>query len=273
MLGAIIGDIVGSSYEFNNVKTKAFELLPNHSDFTDDTVLTVAVAGACLAYRQKRSLHLFQSHLVSEMRRMGRAYPGLYGNMFSQWLAAKHPRPYGSYGNGSAMRVSPVAYVAESLKECERLAKASAKVTHNHREGIRGAQSVAAAVYLALAGESKERIGDYIKKKYYALDFTLDDIREDYGFDESCQGSVPQAIQAFMESTDYEDAVRNAVSIGGDSDTIACIAGAIAEAYYKDIPEALTAPIEQYFFNAATFPDFHIYAMFRDQTKHRLERK
>ena len=167
-----------------------------------------------------------------------RQYPGLgYGPRFEAWLASEEPKPYNSLGNGSAMRVSPVAWVAESLPQCLALAKASAEVTHNHPDGIAGAMTVAGAVYLARIGEGKEAIRDHVTR-YYPLNFTLDEIREDYQFDVSCAGSVPQAMEAFLEGESFEDAVRNAVSIGGDSDTIACMAGAVAAAFYG-VPRAI----------------------------------
>ena len=233
MYGAILGDIVGSPYEFdcNNYKAKDFPLFSRRSDFTDDTVMTLAVAKALLSTRGQDDAAI-KTALVREMQRLGRAYPDRgYGTHFGGWLYEDDPQPYQSYGNGSAMRVSPVAWAAESLSQCLALAKASAEVTHDHPDGIAGACAVAGAVYLARMGESKEAIVDHVTR-YYPLDFTLDEIREGYAFDVSCAGSVPQAMEAFLEAEDFEDALRNAVSIGGDSDTIAAITGSIAEAYY-----------------------------------------
>ena len=237
MLGAIIGDIAGSPYEFNNVKSKDIELFGPLSRFTDDSVMTAAVAEACIAYTQNKDIVLFERAVVNSMRLLGRKYLAAgYGGRFERWLLTEEPKPYYSYGNGSAMRVSPVAYAADSLEEAELLGETSAKVTHNHPEGIKGARAVAAAVYMALHGKSQNEIRAYVEEKYYNIDFSLDEIKSDYSFDVSCQGSVPQAMEAFFEAKDFEDAIRNAISIGGDSDTIACIAGAISEPYFG-IPE------------------------------------
>jgi len=231
MYGAIIGDVVGSAREFNNIKSKDFELVLRRSKVTDDSVMTVAIAKALMRHIKEGTN--FAEAAVSEMQYFGHLYPHAgYGRRFREWLKAKNPQPYMSYGNGSAMRVSPCGLIAESLEEAEQLAVISASVTHNHREGIKGAKAVAASVYLAEAGKSKEEICAYIEKKYYSLDFTLDEIRPDYSFDVTCQGSVPQAIEAFKESTGFEDAIRNAVSLGGDSDTIAAMTGSIAWSYY-----------------------------------------
>ena len=235
MIGAIAGDIIGSVYEWHNIKTKAFELFSPECTFTDDSVMTVAVALALLRGGAAEDY-------IHAMQLLGRRYPDAgYGGRFSRWLRTSWPKPYNSYGNGSAMRVSPVAWYFDTLDEVERAAEASAAVTHNHPEGIKGAQAAAAAAFLARAGADKAAIRAYIEGRYrYDLHRRLDDIRPGYGFDVSCQGSVPQAIIAFLESTDYEDAIRNAVSIGGDSDTIAAIAGGIAEAAYG-VPDAIRA--------------------------------
>lgn len=233
MYGAIIGDIVGSKYEFNNIKTKDFPFISNGCGFTDDTIMTVAVAKALLWTRQEEGD--FRKLLIEEMKRLGREYPfpqGGYGRRFSQWLAYGGA-PYNSYGNGAAMRVSPCGLMAVTLEEALALAKAAAEVTHNHPEGIKGAQAIAAAVFMAKTQESKQSIRAYISEHFYPLDRTLDEIRPDYGFHESCQQSVPEAIIAFLESTDFEDAIRNAVSLGGDSDTIGAMTGAIAWSYYR----------------------------------------
>ena len=239
MLGAMIGDIIGSVYEWNNWKDKRFKLFHPQCRMTDDSVMTAAVASALLS-SDLTDLEQFKENLVAEMHRFGKAYPGLgYGPRFEKWLIQGDTKPYGSLANGSAMRVSPVAWVAETMEECLTLAKASAEVTHDHPEGIAGAQALAGAIFLAKMGERKETIRDFVEN-YYSLDFTLDGIREEYQFDVSCAGSVPQAIVAFLEATGYEDAIRNAVSIGGDSDTIACMTGAVAAAFYgipKDIRE------------------------------------
>ena len=197
MLGALIGDIVGSVYEWHNHKSKDFPLFQPDCRMTDDSVMTAAVASAVLMGTE--DLAQFQTNVVAEMRRLGRQHPRLgYGPRFEAWLANPDPQPYGSLGNGSAMRVSPVAWAAESLSQCLALAKASAEVTHNHPDGIAGACVVAGAVYLARVGESKAAIADHVTR-YYPLDFTLDEIREDYAFDVTCAGSVPQAMEAFLQ--------------------------------------------------------------------------
>lgn len=238
MLGAIIGDIVGSPYEFESDKTKDFMLFSPHCRPTDDSIMTIAVGCACVeadCYDEDN----FERTLVEKMRELGRIYRGAgYGGMFYRWLMSDHMQAYNSFGNGSAMRVSPTAYAVDTLEDVERLAKWSAEVTHNHPEGVKGAQAVAAAIFLARTGSSKDEIKRYIEDKYYDLDFTLDDIREGYSFDVTCQGSVPQAIECFLEAEDYEDAIRNAVSLGGDADTQAAMAGAIAEAFLG-IPDEL----------------------------------
>jgi ADP-ribosylglycohydrolase len=247
MFGAITGDIVGSVYEFNNIRSREFPLFGSGCSFTDDTVMTVAVANALHCYRDEKSLTAFREEAASQMRKLGRKYPGRgYGSRFLSWLEDDGMGPYNSYGNGSAMRVSPVAWAAGSIEEAEMLAQASAEPTHNHPEGIKGAQAVAAAIYMGRIRKSKAEIRKYIESKYYKLDFTLDEIRPDYAFDETCQGSVPQAIEAFLESTDFESAVRNAVSIGGDSDTIAAITGSIAEAFYGEVPADIKAKAMSY---------------------------
>ncbi len=240
MLGALIGDIAGSPYEWSNCKSKDFPLLEPRCRMTDDSVMTAAVASAVLM-GDLENLDAFRQNVITEMRRLGNQFPGLgYGPRFERWLKAEDPQPYHSLGNGSAMRVSPVAWAAESLSQCLALAKASAEVTHDHPDGIAGACCVAGTVYLARTGADKEAIRDHVTR-YYPLNFTLDEIREAYQFDVSCAGSVPQAMEAFLEAADFEDAIRGAVSIGGDSDTIACMAGAVAAAFYgipRDIREA-----------------------------------
>lgn len=234
MLGAIIGDVVGSVYEFNNIKTKDFPLFVKQSIYTDDTVMTVAVAKALLRSREEKQD--FRTILIEEMQLFGKQYPNSgYGGMFAQWLTTNNPKPYNSFGNGSAMRVSPCGLIAVELSEALSLAKASAEVTHNHPEGIKGAQAVAGAIYLAKNKKTKQEIKDFIELNFYDLDFTLDGIRQNYHFNETCQETVPQAIVAFLESTDFEDAIRNAVSIGGDSDTVAAITSSIALAYYRNV--------------------------------------
>lgn len=237
MFGAFIGDIVGSKYEFDNIKTKQFPLFSNGCDYTDDSIMTVAVAKAILQCSRgnQRTEAEFRKILAETMQDFGHRYPnptGAYGGRFWDWLHQKNPQPYNSYGNGSAMRASPCGMVAVTLEEALSLARASADVTHNHPEGIKGAQATAAAVFLAKTGKSKEEIRQYICQNFYPLDFTLDSIRDSYRFDVSCQGSVPQAIVAFLESERFEDAIRNVISIGGDCDTTGAITGAIAWMYY-----------------------------------------
>ena len=230
MLGAIIGDISGSRFEWENLKSKDFELLTYRCHPTDDSNMTLAVAQSLLQSRGDWSQ--LAELAIASMRELGRKYPRGYGGRFKQWLLSENPQPYGSWGNGSAMRVSPCAWVAKSLEEALLLSDAVTEVTHNHPEGMKGARAITAAVYMARQGASMLEIRDHIHKEYYPLDFTLDQIRPAYEFDVSCQGSVPQAIEAFLESTSFEDAIRNAISIGGDSDTIAAMTGSIAEAYY-----------------------------------------
>lgn len=234
MYGAIIGDIIGSTYEFKRIKTKRFILFPWFSAVTDDSIMTVAVARALMEYQE----HGGELHdgMVRHMRKLGGEYPnpvGSYGRHFKQWLRSHDPKPYKSCGNGSAMRVSPCGLLATSLEEALSLAKISAEVTHNSYEGIKGAKAVAAAIYLAKTGRSKEEIRQYISNHFYPLQKTLAQIRPSYRFHGTCQGSVPQSILAFLESESYEDAIRNAVSLGGDADTMAAIAGSIAWSYYS----------------------------------------
>ena len=227
MIGAIAGDIIGSVYERHNITTTSFPLFQPDSRFTDDSVLTCAVAKAILDGGTR------EDYLTS-IRAIGRMYPDCgYGGHFIDWLNGDSTEPYNSWGNGSAMRVSPVIWAYDSLDEVLSAAKASAEITHNHPDGIAGAQAIAAAGLLARTGHTKGEIKSYISSQFgYNLDRTLDEIRPVYGFDVSCPGSVPEAIIAFLESTDFESAIRGAVSIGGDSDTIATMTGALAEAAY-----------------------------------------
>ena len=232
MIGAIFGDVVGSVFEFNNIKTKNFKLFADKGTFTDDTVMTVAVADALTYFDKITDVTDFKSVLVYVMHLYGKRYSYAgYGGRFLRWLLTDSIEPYNSYGNGSAMRVSPVGWYATSLDEAISLAKASAEVTHNHPEGIKGAEVTAGAIYLARTGATKEAIKEFICR-YYNMDFTLDKIRSTYEFNETCQNTVPQAMEAFLESESFEDAIRNAVSIGGDSDTLGAICGSVAEAYY-----------------------------------------
>ncbi len=235
MLGAIAGDVIGSVHESSGTKTKDFPLFVEYSRFTDDTVLTCAVAEKLL--RGGDYIDLFHECV--------REYPlAGYGGTFIRWAGHFKREPYNSWGNGSAMRVSPVGVIFDSLEEVEAESRQSAEVTHNHPEGVKGAQATAVAVFLARTGHDKSAIKEHIEAAYgYNLSERLDDIRPRYSFDVSCQGSVPQSIIAFLESTDYEDAIRNAISLGGDADTMACIAGAIAEAYYGGVPDHIGGPV------------------------------
>ena len=233
MLGALIGDISGSRFEWKPIKNKDFDLLTQIGGCkpTDDSIMTIAIADAILECEGKYDD--LSNKAIAHMQAMGRKYPHAgYGGHFGQWILSDTPKPYGSFGNGAAMRVSPCAYAAKTLEEAIDLSRAVSEVTHNHPEGIKGAEAVTAAIFMALHGKSILEIRDYINKHYYPMDFTLDSIRDGYSFDVTCQGSVPQAIMAFLESADFEDAIRNAISLGGDADTQAAIAGSIAEAYY-----------------------------------------
>lgn len=242
MFGAILGDIIGSAYEFDayNCKSKDFPLFSRRSTFTDDTVMTLAVADALMKVSPEDDDDVIRAQLVRSMQAIGRHYPRCgYGGRFFYWMFSDHPQPYNSCGNGSGMRVSPVGWFYDDLDTVLRMAKLTADVTHNHPEGIKGAQSIAAAIFLARTGKSKADIKAYVEQQFgYDLDRTCDEIRPTYHHVETCQKSVPEAIIAFLEGTDYEDVIRTAVSIGGDSDTIADMAGAIAEAFYG-MPEEL----------------------------------
>ena len=233
MLGATIGDIVGSIHAWNNIKTKKFELFDVRCRFSGATVLTCAVAKALRKYVETGKKCDLQEELKEELLNYGWLYPDInYGRSFMAWLFADEQQPYGSAGAGSAMRVSPAGWLASSLAEAEEFAKMTAEVTHSLAEGIKGAQAVAAAIYLARQQTPKEEIKKYIEEKYYKLDFALKDIRMRYTFNPTCAGTVPPALVAFLEADDFEDALRNAVSIGGDSATLAAVAGSVAEAYY-----------------------------------------
>jgi ADP-ribosylglycohydrolase len=237
MIGAIAGDIIGSIYEHRPIKIKDFPLFHPQCRFTDDTVLTVAVADAILKGRSYKQ----------SMRDIGRRYPMAgYGRAFTDWLLSEHPKPYNSWGNGAAMRVSPVGFAFNTENEVLREAENTAIVSHNHPEGIKGAQATALAVYFARMGYSKEEIREQIGRRFgYNLERQVDDIRPSYTFDVSCQGTVPEAIIAFLDAISYEDAVRNAISLGGDSDTLACITGGIAEAFYQNIPDHILAKVRE----------------------------
>ena len=237
MIGAIAGDVIGSVYEHRRIKTKDFPLFHRVCRFTDDTVLTVAVAEAILN----------ETPYVDSVRRMGKLYPRAgYGPSFTRWLKSENAEPYNSWGNGSAMRASPVGFAFTTENEVLAQAKATAEITHNHPEGIKGAQATAFAVFLARTGNDKETIRSRIASGFeYDLDRTVDEIRPTYSFQISCQESVPEAIVAFLDSDSYEDAVRNAISLGGDSDTLACITGGIAEAFYGGVPQEVQSKIEE----------------------------
>lgn len=238
LMGAILGDIAGSIYEFDPHKSTDINLQDKRMDYTDDTIMTIAVADWIL--NDKRHT---MNGLVERMQQWGRRYPhpmGAYGNLFSQWLRSDNPMPYNSWGNGSAMRVSAVGFAFDTLEETMNVAKKCAEVTHDHPEGIKGAQATAAAIFMARTGSPKEVIRRYITDTFcYNLDRSCDDIRPTYRFDGSCQGTVPESIIAFLDSKDYEDALRLCISLGGDADTMGAITGAIAGAYYNKMPYAL----------------------------------
>ena len=261
MWGAIAGDVIGSTHEFRNPPTKTpdFEpLFASDCQFTDDTILTVGTAQAVLEWvefttdpsqdqdrnRSSTAPQDLQSHLGPDYEKSyldwGRRYPSSYGGRFAGWLHSTSPKPYNSFGNGSAMRVSPIGWAFESLDETLRQARLSALPTHNHPEGIKGAQAVAHSIYVARVGDGKDDIRRAIEDEYgYDLRRTIDGIRPGYYFNETCQRTVPEAIVAFLESDDFESAIRLAISLGGDADTLACITGSIAEAYYGELPDGI----------------------------------
>lgn len=235
MYGAIMGDIVGAPYEFERAKqNKDFEMFNSRVRFTDDSVMTVATAEAMLDVSAEDSDDSIRNKIIKSFKKWGRMYPHAgYGSRFALWLITDNTKPYGSFGNGSAMRVSSVGWLFDTLEDVLRMAALSADVTHNHIEGIKGAQSTAAAIYLARTGKSKDYIKEYISEAFgYDLSLSCDEIRPYYEFEISCQKTVPQALTAFFEGKDFEDVVRTAVSLGGDCDTLTCIASGIAEAYY-----------------------------------------
>ncbi len=239
MIGAIIGDIVGSRFEWDNYRAKDFDFMPDECFFTDDSVMTIAVGEAI------RSVQGDYSHLseaaVKTMQEIGRPYPHCgYGCSFYSWIYSENPEPYNSFGNGAAMRVSACAEAAATLEEAKQLSRLVTEVSHNHPEGLKGAEATVAAAFMAKEGASLADIRRMVEENYYQLDFTLDEIRDTYEFNETCQDTVPQAIEAFLESTDFEDAIRNAISVGGDSDTLAAITGTMAEAFYG-VPKDLRA--------------------------------
>lgn len=255
MLGAVIGDIAGSRFEWHNHRSKEFDLFTEKCFVTDDSIMTLAIAKAVLDCSGDYSN--LPARAVEEMQAVGRPYPKCgYGGRFYHWMYDDNPQPYGSFGNGAAMRVSSVSYAGKSIEEVKDLSRKVTEVTHNHPEGIKGAEAVAVAIFLARTGWKMEDIKAYTEKNYYQLNFSLDEIRPAYRFNATCQGSVPQALEAFFESTDFEDAIRNAVSIGGDSDTLAAITGSIAEAYYG-VPEKIRT-------EAVTFLDDRLAAILRE---------
>jgi ADP-ribosylglycohydrolase len=260
LLGGIIGDLAGSRFEHHPHKSKDFDLLVfgdfnlrrgssfnengRASYFTDDTVMTIAVAKSLL--ESNTNFSDLEELVISNIKDFGQRYPAAgYGGHFREWLQSPTILPYNSFGNGSAMRISPVAYFAKDLAEIRKLSKIISSVTHNHPEGIKGAEAVASTIWLALKGQSKDEIKKFVEDNYYSLDFDYNELLENYKFDVTCQNSVPQSIFAFLISENYEDAIRIAVSIGGDADTMACIAGSIAEAFYG-VPEELQKECWEY---------------------------
>ena len=236
MLGALVGDIVGSIYEFHNTKSVDFDMFTPWNNFTDDSVMTLAVA----KWLMEDEAHTI-NYLIGCMQELGNRYPNAgYGSRFGMWLEEEEPQPYNSWGNGAGMRVSPVGLYAKTLDEALALAAITASVSHNHPEGVKGAQAIAASVFLCKEGKAKQEIKEYVEKTfYYNLNRTTSEIRPFYRFDVSCQGSVPEAIIAFLEGNSFEEVIRLAISIGGDSDTIGCMAGAIAACMYP-IPDDIS---------------------------------
>jgi ADP-ribosylglycohydrolase len=237
LLGAVAGDVIGSVYEYNAPKSTRFELFTPHSRITDDSILTIAIADAIVNQRT----------YLDCVREYALRYPGSgFGGFFRRWMYSANPQPYHSFGNGSAMRVSPVGWAFNTLEETLEQATASAAITHNHPEGIKGAQAVALAIFRARSGVGKEQIRSEITDRFaYDLTLTLEEIRPGYRFDETCQKTVPPAMIAFLESTDFEHAIRNAISLGGDADTLAAISGSIAEAYYGGVPKEIVMNVHE----------------------------
>ncbi len=244
MIGAIVGDVVGSRFEWKNIKSKEFELFNEKCHFTDDSVMTFAVFEALENCNGNYSN--LENEAVKSMQKFGRMYPYAgYGGSFLHWLFDETPKPYGSYGNGSAMRIGAVAYFAKSLEDVKKLSHAVTVVTHSHEEGLKGAEATAVCTYLALAGKSKEEIKAFVEKNYYSLNFDYDDLVKNYEYDVTCQGTVPQAIFLFLKSSSFEDAIRLGISIGGDSDTICAIIGLMAGAYYG-VPQEIENKVVSY---------------------------
>ena len=239
MIGAIIGDVIGSFYEgkIKKAKSKNFELFTPYSICTDDTIMTIAVGQALVNTYQEKEILIIQKELIKEMQKFGQIYPySRYGKQFSHWLREENPKPYNSFGNGSGMRVSSVAWLYDNLEDINKYAEITASVSHNHPEGIKGACAIASAIYLARQNKTKEEIKKYIEDKFKYTFEPISEIRKWHTFNETCQVTVPIAIQAFLEGKDFEDVLINAIYVGGDTDTIACMACSIAEAYYK-IPD------------------------------------
>lgn len=272
MIGAIIGDIIGSRFEFNNHRSKDFELFTDDCQATDDSIMTIAVAKAIMETEKIKEpsiggyeydsdyYSLVESMTFKYMQEIGRKYPDCgYGGMFSRWVFSDDPQPYNSFGNGAAMRISPVGCAARTESEATRQSEAVTGVTHNHDKGIKGAEAVAVSIFMARRGFTKSEIRDKINRNYYPLGFTIDDIRDTYKFNETCQETVPQAIEAFLESISFEDAIRTAISLGGDSDTLAAITGSIAEAYYG-VPEDIKD-------KAITYLDANLHAIYNEWSK------
>lgn len=277
MLGAIIGDIVGSRFEFHNHRNKDFELFTERCQPTDDSIMTLAVAKAIIEAEKIKQpsiggygfdsdyYSLVENMTVKFMQEIGRKYLNCgYGGMFSQWVFNDDSEPYNSYGNGAAMRVSPAVYAARTESEVSRLSEAVIGVTHNHDEGIKGAEATAVTIFMAQRGFTKIEMRNRINRDYYPLNFTIDGIRDAYQFNETCQETVPQAIEAFLESTSFEDAIRTAISLGGDSDTLAAITGSIAEAYYG-IPDGIKE-------KALTYVDAELRAIYDEWVESRNNR-
>jgi len=292
MIGAIIGDIVGSRFEFRNHRSTEFELFSKKCTVTDDSIMTLAVAKAIMEtdkevyneceYCEDKNdkdtndkdtnivqnvsyLNRLSLNTIKYMQLIGRKYPHCgYGGNFRRWMFNDNPQPYGSYGNGAAMRISPVHKIAKSLEEVKLLSRAVTEISHNHVEGIKGAEATAVSAYLARTGHDKEQIRKYVEEHYYTIDFSLDEIRHSYEFNETCQETVPQAIQAFLESESFEDAIRKAISIGGDSDTLAAITGGIAEAYYG-VPEELER-------NAVRYLDAELLDIYNEWNRYLMEK-
>ncbi|MCY1153076.1 MAG: ADP-ribosylglycohydrolase family protein [Sphaerochaetaceae bacterium] len=245
MIGAIIGDIVGSRFELNNHKSKSFDLFTNDCHITDDSILTIAVAKAIMEsekilkyslashFKNEDYCKILKNNTIKYLKEFGNKYPNSgYGGMFRSWLHKSKTTAYYSFGNGAAMRIGPIGYFARTIDDVYMLSDCVTGVTHNHEEGLKGAQAIAVAIFLCRCGLHKSEVKNKIEKKYYDLNFTIDEIRDSYTFSPTCQHTVPQAIVAFFESTSFEDAIRIAISLGGDSDTIAAMTGSIAQSYY-----------------------------------------